>query len=164
MMNLAARHFFSLGCIALTLLALPSCSSTVRGPGGKVTKAKVYNLQPTQRINGSDPAIHFERSYYLHGAVTLAEQMERAGQYYTFFWKVDDRSQPVTVRFEYRQAKTGMTVKKKELEIADVRRGNVTKFSVIGSEYSVDGAVTSWRVSLLRGKEELVHSDSYLWK
>lgn len=163
-MTAAARFFLSLGCIALSLTALPSCSSTVRGPGGAVTKAKIYHLQPTERLRGNDPSINFERGYYLHGAVTLAEQMERAGQYYTFFWKVDDRSQPVTVRFEYRQQKTGFTTKVKEEQVADIGRSNTTRFNVTGAEYQADGPVTSWRVSLLRGKEVLVNSDSYLWK
>ena len=163
-MTSAARLFYSLGCIALILTALPSCSSTVRGPGGKVTKVKTYHLQPTERIRGNDPAIQFERAYYLHGAVTLAEQMERAGQYYTFFWKVVDRTQPVKLRFEYRQQKTGLTVKMKELDVTDVGRSNITKVSVIGAEYQADGPVTSWKLTILRGKDELVHVDSYLWK
>lgn len=163
-MTAAARFFLSLGCIALSLTALPSCSSTVRGPGGAVTKVKTYHLQPTERLRGNDPSIIFERGYYLHGAVTLAEQMERAGQYYTFFWKVDDRTQPLTVRFEYRQQKTGFAVKVKEEQVSEIKRSNISRFSVIGPEYQSDGPVTSWRVSLVRGKDVLVNSDSYLWK
>jgi hypothetical protein len=163
-MTAAARFLFSLGCIALALTALPSCSSTVSGPGGKVTKVKTYHLQPTQRLNTTDAALNFERRYHLHGAVTLAEQMERAGQYYTAFWKVDDRASPVTLRFEYRQQKTGLVTKVKEEQVADVRRSNVTKFMVTGAEYQADGPVTAWRISVLRGKDVLVASESYLWK
>ncbi len=129
-----------------------------------MTKVKIYHLQPTQRLRGTDPTINFERMYYLHGAVTLAEQMERAGQYYTCFWKAEDRTQPLTVKFEYRQQKTGLVTKVKEEQISDVRRSNITKFQVTGAEYQADGPVTSWRVSLMRGKELLVNSDSYLWK
>lgn len=163
-MTAAARFLLSLGCIAFALTALPSCSSTVRGPGGKVTKVKTYHLQPTERLDTTDRALTFERQYYLHGAVTLAEQMERAGHYYTIFWKVTDRTQPVTLRFEYRQQKTGLVTKVKEQEITDIRRSNVSKFNVTGAEYQADGAVTSWRVSVMRGKDVLVASESYLWK
>jgi hypothetical protein len=129
-----------------------------------VTKAKIYNHQPDERQRGTDPSLNFERAYYGYGAVTRAEQLERAGLYYTFFWKVEDRTQPLTVRFEYRQTKTGLAVKKQEIEVSDIGRRNLSKFSVTGAEYQADGPVTAWRVSLLRGKEELVHSDSYLWQ
>jgi len=163
-MTAAARFFLSLGCIAFALTALPSCSSTVRGPGGKVTKVKTYHLQPTERLDTTDPSLSFERQYHLHGAVTLAEQLERAGHYYTFFWKVSDRTQPVTLRFEYRQQKTGLVTKIKEQEVTDVGRSNVSKVNVTGAEYQADGAVTSWRISIVRGKDILVASESYLWK
>jgi hypothetical protein len=160
----SARLLFTLGCVAFTLLALPSCSSTVRGSGAAVTKVKTYHLQPTERVRSNDPSIQFERSYHLYGTVTLAEQMERAGQYYTFFWKTEDRTQPVSLRFEYRQSKTGLTVKVKEEQVSDIRRSNISRFSVIGPEYQADGAVNSWRLLILRGKDELVEARSYLWK
>lgn len=163
-MSSVARTTFSLGLLALLLLTLSSCSSAVKGEGGVVKKMKSYYLEPTAQLRTRDPSILFERSYHLHGAVTLAEQMERAGHYYTFFWKVKDRSQPVTARFEYRQANTGLTIKMKEEQITDVRRNNVTKFSIIGPEYQADGSVTAWRLTLLSNGQELVHADSFLWK
>jgi hypothetical protein len=89
--------------------------------------------------------------------------MDRGGHYYSIFWKVDDRSQPVTVRFEYRQANNGLTTKVLEETIDDVGRWNTTKFQVTGDEYNTNGRVTSWRVTLMRGKEELVSKASYLW-
>jgi hypothetical protein len=149
--------------MALTLCALASCSSAQRGPGGTVSKVKIYRLDPTQRLKGGDPAIRFEKQHYLYGAITHAEQMNRAGQYYNVFWKVDDRSQPVTVRFEYRQRETGLKVKTKEVEITDVRRSNVTDFQVTGEEFNTDGPVTAWRASIVRGKEQLVGYESFLW-
>ena len=160
----SARLFSTLGCLAIVLMTATSCTSTIRGNGGAVKKVKTYHLQPNQRVQGNDPAVNFERSYYLHGAVTMAEQMERAGQYYTFFWKVDDRSQPVTLRFEYRQQKTGLTTKIKEEQVSDINRTNIARFNVTGPEYQADGPVTSWRLIVLRGKEELVQANSYLWK
>jgi hypothetical protein len=163
-MTSVPRTILSFGLLAILVATLPSCSSAVKGEGGVVKKMKTYHLQPTERLVTRDPAIVFERAYHLHGAVTMAEQMERAGHYYTFFWKVNDRTQPVTVRFEYRQANTGLVVKLKEEQISNVRRNNITKFSVTGPEYQADGAITAWRLTLMSNGQELVHADSFLWK
>jgi hypothetical protein len=151
--------------LALTVTASTfiSCSSAVVGNGGRISKVNYYHLVPTKPVLVVDPAINFERQHHLFGAVTKAEVMERGGHYYTIFWKADDRTQPVTVRFEYRQANNGLTTKVLEENIDDVGRWNTTKFQVTGDEYNTNGRVTSWRVSLMRGKEELVSKASYLW-
>ena len=162
-MTATVRSLLQLGCMALSLCTLASCSSAQKGPGGSVSKVKIYRLDPSQRITATDPAIRFERQHYTYGAVSHAELLNRAGQYYNVFWKAADRSQPATVRFEYRQRETGLNVKVKEMEVSDVRRSNVTPFEVIGEEFSKDGPVTSWRVSVVRGKEQLVAYESFLW-
>lgn len=148
---------------ALAAMAMVSCSTVSKGPGGQVSKVKYYELDPTERITASDRSLVFERSYHLHGAVTQAEQMERAGHYYSVFWKVNDRTQPVTVRFEYRQSKSGLKVKTIDQEATDIGRDNLTKFDVTGEAYRADGPISAWRVSLLRGKEVLATQESYLW-
>lgn len=149
----------------LTLLAAvtASCSSVSVGPGGQISKVKYYHLIPGAPVNTIDPAIQFERDHLLYGAVTREETLERFGHYYTIFWKATDRTQPVTVRFEYRQANTGLDVKVQEEEVTDLRRTNLSRFQVVGSEYNTSGRVTAWRVSLMRGKEELASQQSYLW-
>lgn len=149
----------------LTLLAAvsASCSTVSVGPGGQISKVKYYHLIPGSPVSTIDPAIQFERDHLLYGAVTKAETMDRFGHYYTIFWKATDRTQPVTVRFEYRQANTGLEVKMQETEVTDLHRNNLSRFQVVGSEYNTSGRVTSWRVSLMRGKEELASQQSYLW-
>ncbi len=149
--------------MALALFSLASCSSIPKGTGGAVTKVKIYSLNPSARLRAADPSLTFERQYHLYGAITQAEQLERAGQYYSVFWKADDRSQPVTVKFEYRQRSTGLAVKVKEVEITEVNRSNITKFEVIGEESRTGGQVTAWRASIMRGKEQLATAESYLW-
>jgi hypothetical protein len=151
--------------LALSVMAttLISCSSAVVGNGGRISKVNYYHLVPSKPIIVVDPAINFERQHYLYGAVTKAEVMNRGGHYYTIDWKVDDRSLPVTVRFEYRQANNGLATKVLEENINEVGRWNTTKFQVTGDEYNTNGRVTSWRVTLMRGKEELVSKASYLW-
>lgn len=149
--------------ITAVISALVSCSTTKVGNGGSISKVKYYHLVPDKPVLVQDQAIVFERQHYLFGAVTKAEVMNRAGHYYTIWWKVDDRSQPVTVRFEYRQANNGLVTKVLEEELTELRRSNSSKFQVTGDEYNTGGRVTAWRVTLMRGKEELVSKASYLW-
>lgn len=163
-MTPASRTFFlRLTALALTSTVLVSCSSTKVGEGASISKVKYYHLVPEKPVVVADPAINFERQHLLYGAVTKAEVMNRGGHYYSVFWKAEDRSQPVTVRFEYRQANSGLTTKVLEEEVTDIRRSNTTKFQVTGDEYNTNGRVTAWRTSVMRGKEELVSKASFLW-
>jgi hypothetical protein len=149
---------------ALTASLLAACSSVSVGSGGRITKVNYYHLNPGIVTRTLDPAITFERDYHLYGAVTKAETIERQGHYYTIFWRADDRTQPVRLVFEYRQANTGLAVKSQELEVAAPRRKNVSHFQVTGDSYHTDGRVTGWRVRLMRGDQELAAQQSYLWK
>ncbi len=163
-MTATVRSLLVLGCSMLAIVNLASCTSIPAGPGGAITKVKTYKLNPNQRLKVTNPMIRFERQSRLYGAVTKAEQMDKAGQYYTVFWNVNDRTQPVTVRLEYRQRDTGLTVHKIETEVADVRGSNMTEFQVTGDAYNTNGPVTAFRVSVVRGKTELASADSFLWK
>lgn len=148
----------------LAFASLASCTITSKGPGGEISKVKYYYLNTLFNMRTEEPAIIFEREHHLHGAYTAAEQIARTGHYYVVMWRAYDRSQPVTVRLEYRQANTALQVKTLEQQVTDVRRRNQTHFQVTGSEFQAGGRVTAWRVSLLRGKEELASQQSYLWK
>lgn len=150
--------------VALAGLAVTSCTITAKGPGGEIAKVKYYLLQPQEVLRSTDPAIQFERQHYLWGAYTAAEIIARTGNYYTVMWKAHDRTQPVTVRFECRQEKTALAVKTLEQQVTDLRRHNQTEFKITGTDFTEGGRVTAWRVTLLRGKEELASQNSYLWK
>ena len=164
-MTAVVNNLLRLGCLVAAFGILTSCSSVCKGPGGEVTKVKIYRLNTLQRFQPqTDRAIRFEQERLLYGAVTQADRNARNGQYYTIFWKANDRSQPVTVRFEYRQANTGLKVQVKEEQVADVKSHNITHLQVTGSEYKDQGSVTAWRATILSGKEELAHADSFLWK
>lgn len=152
-----------LSALAVTLL-LSSCSSTGKGPGGTIYKVKQQHFVPTERIMARDRSILFERQYLLHGAVTAAEQRERTGHYYAVNWKVDDRTQPVTLKFVFRQANTGLETATIEQTITDVRRSNWTKFQITGNDYYSRGRVTAWKLTLERGGEVLASQQSYLWE
>ena len=70
---------------------------------------------------------------------------------------------PVTIKFEYQQAKSGLSKRVQEQVVDDIHRSNVSKFQVVGQEYQKSGRVIAWRISILRGKEELVSQQSALW-
>lgn len=153
-----------LAIVALVGFATASCTITQKGNGADIDKVKSYNLQPLQVLRTTDPTIRFEREHYLRGAYTAAEQIARTGQYYTVLWRAHEPGQPLTVRFEYRQEKTALQVKTLVQEVPGPKKHNVTEFKVIGADFATAGRVTAWRVTVLRGKEELVNQDSYLWK
>jgi hypothetical protein len=146
------------------LLLLSACSSVSKGPAGKVVKVKHFHLVPGERLVTADRSILFERQHLLHGAVSASEQRERAGHYYSFQWSVDDRSQPVTLRLQYRQANTGLDVQTLTQEVAEVRRSNWSKFQITGPAYHQNGRVTAWKLTLERGGEVLASQQSYLWE
>ncbi len=153
-----------LGCLAILAFVLSACSSAVEGPGGRIGKVKYYHLMPGYVPRSTDPTILFERQHRLHGAVTKEQILERYGHYYTVFWKATDRTAtPVKVRFEYQQALSGLTKRVQEQIVDNIGRSNISHFQVTGEEYRKSGRVTAWRVSVLRGKEELVSQQSALW-
>ncbi len=158
-------HFspYRLLLAALTLSLLAACTSVSMGSGGRITKVNYYHLGPGVVTRTLDPAVAFERDYHLYGAVTKAETVDRQGHYYTIFWRADDRTQPVRLVFEYRQANTGLEIKSQELTNEAPGRRNVSHFQVTGSSYHGDGRITAWRVRLLRGEQELASQQSYLW-
>lgn len=144
----------------LAVAALSSCASKPQG----FTKVKIYRLDPQSKITALDPSINFEPQHLLHGAVTNDEREARRGNYYTFFWSVEDRSQPVRLRLEYRQSLTRSAVKRQEVEITDVRRNNVTRMMITGEDYAVAGKVLAWRAVLLQGGKEIASTKSFMWQ
>ena len=156
--------FIRLSALALIALTLGSCSSSVTGPGGKITKVKYYHLMPGVPPATQDRTLTFEREHFLYGAVTSQEITDRFGHYYAFFWKADDRTGPLTVRFQYCMTNSGLKEFVQEQVVENVGRSNLSRFEVTGHEYRTNGRVTMWRVSVLRGGEELVSQKSFLWK
>ena len=154
-------------CAGLGLM-MASCSSMkskAASTGGHIDKVKYYHLADiNKRVVAAEPSITFEMDYVLHGAVSAKERLARQGHYYAIFWSVTDRSQPVKVRLEYRQQKTGAKIMMTEQEFTSPKGSNVTKFAINGEAYVTNGPVTSFRVLLVRGKEVLSEEKSYLWE
>jgi hypothetical protein len=151
-----------LSLVAVALAALTSCAAPTNG----FSKVKITRVNAASRLRSVDQSINFEQRHFLHGALTSQEIRERSGNYYTAFWNVADDSQPVTVRFEYRQAKTGSKVLVKE-ESVTPSGSNTTQFRIVGTDYQTDeekNPVTAWRLSLVRGSEVIATKKSYLWE
>jgi hypothetical protein len=150
--------------LAAASAALLSCASSTKTAEGEITKVNRYRLNSKKDIRAVDPAIPFEHRRRLYGALTTEEMAARDGNYITVQWSVADRSQPVVVRLQYRQSKTGAKVITKDVEVASPRGSNVTEFEIVGDDYVKNGHVTAWSASLVRGKQELVSHHSYLWQ
>ena len=144
----------------LAVVAFSSCASKPQG----FTKVKIYRLNPTARITAVDPSIPFEQQHLLYGAVSNDDREARGGNYYNFFWKADDRTQPVKLLFEYRQSVTRSAVKRQEIEISDVKGNNVTKVQVTGGEYQSNGKILAWRASLIQSGKEIGSTQSFMWQ
>ncbi|MFV1993856.1 MAG: hypothetical protein ACC661_00355, partial [Verrucomicrobiales bacterium] len=151
--------FFAL--IAASAL-LPGCAST-KSPG-EITKVKYYHLtSDTSDQAAVDPMVRFERRYYLHGQVTLEEQKDQFGSYYTVFWKATNRSEPAVLRFEYTQQSTGPDILTRDYPVGEIKRSNITRFAVGGDDIEAAGRITSWKISLLQADEVVATSESFLW-
>ncbi len=130
------------------------------------TKVKYFHLEDPEMSFGSfstDPMIRFEKRHFLHGAVTEAEREERLGHYYTFFWEAPPNTPPLTLRFEFQQARTGEQVHYIDVPIVKVRHRNETLLQISGRPYQENGRVVAWQASLRRGAETLDVTRSFLW-
>jgi hypothetical protein len=149
---------------AVPAILLTGCAAHQKLEG--FTRVEDYHLRQEERWGGlsADPMAEFERKHLLFGAVTQEQTRQRAGQYYTFFWKGRPEMGPVVVRFDFRRAATGETVHRIDQEVREVRARNKTTVRVIGDEYEARGRVVAWRASLLRDGQELDSRLSYLWE
>ena len=162
--NSSFMAFFASARPASLLLAAVLGLSACSTPGDSISKVKILRLDPAQRVIAGDPAIDFERRYRLHGAITAQEVMERKGNYYTVEWSISDRSQPVLLKMEYRQALDPVKVQVIEQTIDRPGRSNTAEFQITGPAFAKGGKVIAWRILLLRGKQVLATRQSFLWE
>jgi hypothetical protein len=142
--------------MAVAAAGLVSCASTTKD--AEISKVNYY------RFNGQKNIVAAEQKHYLYGAVSQEEIEGREGIYFNVHWGVKDRSQPVKLVLQYRQSKTGSALYNKEVEVTDVKGSNTTELNVIGDEWKTNGNVTAWKISLVRGKQEIAEHHSYLWQ
>jgi hypothetical protein len=114
-------------------------------------------------IGTENPVIAFERRRLNYGALSADEVREREGTYYDFFWRAR-RPAEVTVRFEYRQAKTGNAVMAQEIQVPAAKGTMKSSFRVIGDSFQWDGPVTAWRCLIIENNRIVAFTQSYLWR
>jgi hypothetical protein len=121
-----------------------------------------YGSNQSSKSVAQQASLNFERTYRLHGAVTGADQRQRHGQYFDFFWRVK-RPSDVTVRFEYKQEKLRAFTQAKEVAYRDVHGTNRSEFRVVGDEFFDDGRVLAWRCLLMEHGRIVAEKRSFLW-
>jgi hypothetical protein len=107
--------------------------------------------------------MNFETTYRMFGAITAADQRQRTGNYFDFFWRAK-RPANLTVRLEYRQEKLRSFVQAREISYANATGNHKTEFAVIGDDYFNDGRVISWRCLLIENGKIVAQDLSYLWE
>jgi hypothetical protein len=126
-------------------------------------KGKFANSSSSSaRLAVQEASLNFEKSYRVFGAVTGADQRQRHGQYFDFFWRAK-RPADVTVRFEYKQEKLRAQTQAKEVAYRDIHGTNRSEFRVVGDEFFDDGKVLAWRCLLIEHGRIVAEKRSFLW-
>jgi len=127
-------------------------------------KTKTYFHDPGTRKHSpsQEDMIEFERRRVEFGAITGSDRRERFGNYFTFFWRTDRKSD-FTVRFEYRQANLGSYVQARELWFPAAKGSYKAGFNIIGDDYLEDGRVTAWRALVIENGKIVALNQSFLW-
>src|SRR6476620_10671969 len=114
----------------------------------KARKSMFSSNANSQNLGIAEASMNFERTYRMYGAITAADQRQRYGNYFDFFWRAK-RPANITVRLEYRQEKLRSFVQAREVSYPNATGNNKTEFAIIGDDYSQDGRVTAWRCLLI---------------
>jgi hypothetical protein len=126
-------------------------------------KTRRSSFSSVQHSGIAEVSMNFERTYRMHGAITAADQRQRYGNYFDFFWRAK-RPAHVTVRLEYRQEKLRSFVQARELTYPNAKGSHKSEFAVIGDDYFNDGRVISWRCLLIENGRIVAENRSYLWE
>jgi len=156
-----------LAIAGVSLTVLNSCQSTsdTGVAESAITKVDYYHLkQAGVDSESQDPMISTEASYYLHGALTNQERGERMGNYYTVYWKTEDKVSPVIIQFQYRQSSTGSEVRIQEQTITNHKGKGRSKFNILGKDYTNGGRVIAWKATATQNGAEIGSQASFLWK
>lgn len=126
-------------------------------------KTRRSALSSAQVPGIAEASMNFERTYRLYGAITAADQRQRFGNYFDFFWRAK-RPANITVRLEYRQERLRSFVQAREISYQNAKGNHKTAFAVIGDDYLNDGRVISWRCLLIENGRIVAENRSYLWE
>ena len=113
--------------------------------------------------SGSNDSLLYELKYLNWGAVTQAQFRARQGQYFTITVKNSGPPEDLTMRFEYRQAKSKQVVRSLVQEKSHVHGAVRAYFGVVNHAYLAYGPVSAWRFTVLRGGTVVAQARSFLW-
>jgi len=133
-------------------------------PKARKSLSQTMSTNPNNPTAGiAEASLGFERSYRMYGAITAADQHQRFGNYFDFFWRVK-RPATVTIRLEYRQEKLRSFVQAREISYTYAKGTQKTEFTIIGDDYFNDGRVIAWRCLLIENGQIVAENRSYLWE
>ncbi len=150
-----------------TFLAIvPLCFSVACVSTKSDVGVSVYHLKDTKLIKRNNRMMRAEQQKHLRGVISLEEQQQRIGQYYTVDWDVRAHAvkQPIQIVFLYQQVGSGSKIHKAQQEFPASQLKGSHAFSVAGENYQTNGRVLTWRVEVRSGGALLVSEQSYLWE
>ena len=140
------------------VLALASCGGPELPLEVKTFKVLDAKLDPS-----TDPMVRGEKQRRLFGAVSLKEQRERLGNYYTILWHDPAGPGEVEVLFEYQQGGTASKILRQVKRFPATDSSGEAEFAIIGENYLQHGRVLAWQITLSRGGKTIASERSYLW-
>jgi len=136
-----------------------SCAGTP-----KTLEVKQFVLRDAKSDANEDPMIRGEKLSHLYGAISVADQKQRLGQYYTVLWHDASGGGPAELVFRYQQGASGSLIKTSTRKFDPAATAGKAEFSIIGDNFTKGGRVLAWRVALIRGGHEIASQRSYLWR
>jgi hypothetical protein len=110
-----------------------------------------------------DLMIDFERKHRVWGAIDGPDVAAKTGQYFVFFWR-SKRPGYITLRLEYRQINLKNYVQARELYYPQAKGNHTSEFAIVGSDYEMDGPITSWRAILIEDRKIVGLLQSRTWR
>lgn len=147
--------------VIVSALSLFSCGSP------QTLDVRPLHIRQVGVDDSDDPMIRGELQRRFHGAVSVQEQGQRMGYYYTVFWNDDSSTSAGEVVFEFQQGATASRVKKMVHKIEAGETKGKAEFAITGDAYRPKGeasAILAWRCKLYRGGQEVASRQSYLWQ
>lgn len=158
-----ARLFLFLATVFLgPTVVLTSCTTV--NTDGEILKVNPYHLYPGSSPQTNQEMIDFEYRRKVYGAVHSRDYAERYGNYFTVHWRTARCDLPVTIRLQYRQAKTGPKIFAEEQIVETPTQTNTTNFEIIGDDYFSRGAVTQWKATIVQDGAVVDEFKSFLWQ
>ncbi|SHK12242.1 hypothetical protein SAMN02745181_3322 [Rubritalea squalenifaciens DSM 18772] len=127
-----------------------------------------FHLRDAEVVGRDSAMIRGEQRRLLYGAVSMEEQKQRLGEYFTVRWKLDEGSAmahhgDTQVILKYQQAGTASKILKMSRRYSKGVKKGVSEFEIKGEDYQSNGRVLAWRVELVHAGKMVASQQSYMW-